>query len=70
MQRLRPLSEAECYARCYGGRDESVTLLGVEPRSLHVAERGRDEAGFEPAEASDTDWSGWAALVPFPQRQA
>jgi hypothetical protein len=31
--RLRPLTEAECYARCYGGRsEESVALLWVEPR--------------------------------------
>jgi hypothetical protein len=33
MQRLRPLSEAECYARCYGWRgDEVVRVLPVEPR--------------------------------------
>jgi hypothetical protein len=26
--RLRPLTEAECYARCYGGRnEESVQVL-------------------------------------------
>jgi len=31
--RLRPLTEAECYARCYGGRrEESVALLWVEPQ--------------------------------------
>jgi hypothetical protein len=30
--RLRPLTEAECYARCYGGRhDERVTLVSVLP---------------------------------------
>jgi hypothetical protein len=32
MRRLRPLSEAECYARCYGTRDEMVRLVHVEPR--------------------------------------
>jgi hypothetical protein len=32
MRRLRPLSEAECYARCYGSRDEMVRLIHVEPR--------------------------------------
>jgi hypothetical protein len=33
MQRLRPLSEAECYARCYGSRgDEAVRVLPAEPR--------------------------------------
>ena len=31
--RLRPLTEAECYARCYGGRrEEAVALLWVEPQ--------------------------------------
>jgi hypothetical protein len=26
--RLRPLTEAECYARCYGGRrEETVSIL-------------------------------------------
>jgi hypothetical protein len=30
--RLRPLTEAECYARCYGGRrEETVNLLHVVP---------------------------------------
>src|SRR5690349_652233 len=30
--RLRTLSEAECYARCYGGtRDENVTVLRSLP---------------------------------------
>jgi hypothetical protein len=33
MQRLRSLSEAECYARCYGSRgDEAVRVIAVEPR--------------------------------------
>ncbi len=27
MTRLRALSEAECYARCYGDRDDNVTLV-------------------------------------------
>jgi hypothetical protein len=33
--RLRPLTEAECYARCYGGRGgERVTVLPVaQPRA-------------------------------------
>jgi len=32
--RLRPLSEAECYARCYGSRsDESVTVLRAPERA-------------------------------------
>jgi hypothetical protein len=32
MRRLRPLSEAECYARCYGGWDETVRVIRLEPR--------------------------------------
>jgi hypothetical protein len=46
--RLRPLTEAECYARCYGGRrEESVALLWVEP------EQGRPEP--EPREGMQPD---------------
>jgi hypothetical protein len=32
MQRLRPLSEEECYLRCYGSRgaDDSVRVVQVE----------------------------------------
>ena len=32
MRRLRPLSEAECYARCYGSSDDTVRILRLEPR--------------------------------------
>lgn len=31
MRRLRTLSEAECYARCYGTR-EGIRIISVEPR--------------------------------------
>jgi hypothetical protein len=34
MRRLRTLSEAECYLRCYGGSDESVNVFQVERREL------------------------------------
>ena len=30
--RLRPLSEAEAYARCYGGGDDNVRAVKVAPR--------------------------------------
>jgi hypothetical protein len=30
--RLRPLSESECYARCYPGGDDTVTVVKLEPR--------------------------------------
>ena len=43
--RLRPLSESECYARCYGQRgDESVRLVRIvvpEPRLRLTVERVR-----------------------------
>jgi hypothetical protein len=32
VRRLRPLSEAECYARCYRGWDPTVTIVKLEPR--------------------------------------
>jgi hypothetical protein len=44
MRRLRPLSEAECYARCYGGWDASVQILRLEPRRPRHAVRLDGEA--------------------------
>jgi len=32
MIRLRPLSEAECYTRIYGGFETTVRIVSVEPR--------------------------------------
>ena len=32
MIRLRTLSEAECYARCYGGWEPTVTVVRLGPR--------------------------------------
>ena len=32
VRRLRPLTEAECYARCYGGWDAGVRVLRLDPR--------------------------------------
>jgi hypothetical protein len=38
--RLRPLSEAECYARCYGGHgDERVSLVRLVNRPERNAAR-------------------------------
>ena len=41
MTRLRPLTEAECYARCYGDRDDNVTIIRVasprRPVAAHVS---------------------------------
>ena len=33
MDRLRPLSESDCYARLYGQRDPTVTIIARYPRS-------------------------------------
>ena len=41
--RLRPLSEAECYARCYGGRgDERVSVVRQPPRATPRGEQVRE----------------------------
>jgi hypothetical protein len=37
MQRLRSLSEAECYARCYGERGGMLRIVSVEPRRPRYA---------------------------------
>jgi hypothetical protein len=39
VRRLRPLSEAECYARCYGEGDDSVRIIRLEPRPRRRAGR-------------------------------
>jgi hypothetical protein len=47
--RLRTLSEAECYARCYGYRPEDVKLVKVERRPrLETRVSGEEvRRGFE-----------------------
>ena len=44
MRRLRPLTEAECYARCYGGGDANVRTFRFEPRRprFPVLDSGED----------------------------
>ena len=39
MRRLRPLTEAECYARCYGGGGDDVRVMRLEPRGSRVVVR-------------------------------
>jgi hypothetical protein len=41
--RMRPLSEAECYARCYGIRDDQVRILRLAPRRPRNALRPTGE---------------------------
>ena len=50
MRRLRRLSEAECWARCYGAWDPTVTLVKLEPRRprFQTTVSGEDlRRGFE-----------------------
>ncbi len=59
MQRLRPLTEEECYLRCYGwtGSDDSVRVIGDEDESPEAVSVLTErillafEAGLEPTEA-------------------
>jgi hypothetical protein len=52
--RLRPLTEAECYARCYGARDERVSVVTrSELRSDVVATRFRELVEARLAERAD-----------------
>ena len=37
MRRLRTLSEAECWARCYGSSEATVTIVKLEPRRPRYA---------------------------------
>ena len=39
MRRLRPLTEAECYARCYGSGGDDVRVLRIEPRRSRIVVR-------------------------------
>jgi len=34
---MRSLTEAECYARCYGSRDDMVRVVRLEPRRPRYA---------------------------------
>jgi hypothetical protein len=44
VRRLRTLSEAECYARCYGDHDSTVQTIKIEPRRprYHATVSGED----------------------------
>ena len=39
MRRLRPLSEAECYARCYGSGDDTVRVVRLDTIRRRAEER-------------------------------
>ena len=66
-QRLRPLTEAEAYARCHGTRDSEVRIVKLEPRrpryDLEVSVedlRRAVEAKLAGRELEDEDVSGTA----------
>jgi len=40
---MRPLSESECYTRCYGWRDDQVRIVRLEPRRPRNALRPSGE---------------------------
>ena len=44
VRRLRQLSEAECYARCYRGWEPTVTVVKLEPRRPRYATSVTGEA--------------------------
>ena len=66
-QRLRPLTEAEAYARCHGTRESDVRIVRLEPRrpryQLQVSGedlRRRFEEKLEDREVEDEAVSGTA----------
>jgi len=40
MDRLRPLTESDCYTRLYGQRDPTVTIVSRHPRARSSATTG------------------------------
>jgi hypothetical protein len=60
MERLRPLSEADCYTRLYGQRDPTVTIVSRESRH----DPGADRSGDEIREAFDARLEARQAFGP------
>jgi len=42
VRRLRPLNEAECYARCYGSGSVEVKVMRVTPRRSYAHMSGEE----------------------------
>ncbi len=71
--RLRPLTEAEAYARCHGEREAEVKVVHIEPRRPRYKLRVSGEdlrrsfesklAAREEAEAEAEDLAGSPAAV-------
>jgi hypothetical protein len=61
MDRLRPLTESDCYTRLYGQRDPTVTIIARGPR----AEAWSPITGEELREAFDERLAAREPLNPF-----
>jgi hypothetical protein len=61
MDRLRPLSESDCYTRLYGQRDPTVTIISRRPR----AQAWSPVTGEELREAFDERLAAREPLNPF-----
>jgi hypothetical protein len=61
MDRLRPLTESECYTRLYGQRDPTVTIVSRHPR----AHSWSSPAGEELREAFEERLDAREPLNPF-----
>jgi len=61
MDRLRPLSESDCYTRLYGQRDPTVTIIARRPRT----QPWRSVAGEELRQAFNDRLDAREPLNPF-----
>jgi hypothetical protein len=61
MDRLRTLSESDCYTRLYGQRDPTVTVIARRPR----AQSWQSVTGEELREAFDERLDAREPLNPF-----
>jgi hypothetical protein len=61
MDRLRPLSESDCYTRLYGQRDPTVTIIARQPRT----QPWHSVTGEELREAFDDRLDAREPLNPF-----
>ena len=61
MDRLRTLSESDCYARLYGQRDPTVTIIARRPRT----QAWGSVTGEELREAFDERLAAREPLNPF-----
>ena len=52
-QRLRPLTEAEAYARCHGTRDSEVRIVKIEPRQKRARARQKAQLRLLKTESDD-----------------